>query len=68
MINTDCVNIRNGEKIQMDLQNHVDIVDIHSVRNSIYYQVRRLSNVTLIRYKLQKIFFDYLSYDLCGIL
>jgi hypothetical protein len=62
------VNIRNGEKIQMDLQNHVDIVDIHSVRNSIYYQVRRLSNVTLIRYKLQKIFFDYLSYDLCGIL
>jgi hypothetical protein len=68
MINTDCVNIRNGEKIQMDLQNHVDIVDIHSVRNSIYYQVRRLSNVTLIRYKLQKIFFDSLSYDLCGIL
>jgi hypothetical protein len=68
MINTDCVNIRNGEKIQMDLQNQVDLADIHSVRNSIYYQVRRLSNVTLIRYKLQKIFFDYLSYDLCGIL
>ena len=68
MINTDCVNIRNGEKIQMDLQNQVDLADIHTVRNSIYYQVRRLSNVTLIRYKLQKIFFDYLSYDLCGIL